>query len=130
VYCKINLKYTQQKFQESKFNDLMFFIKSLKFPTDNFNVSQYISFTNSNARSGDHLKLVHPRSTSALHHHFYFNCIARLWNYLPVLNLTLPAHITKKKIKSYLWEHFTCHFQVSFRPDMLFSLIVSMLPVL
>jgi len=93
-----------------EFNDIMFFIKSLKFPTDNFNISQYTSFTNSNTRSGDHLKLIHPRSTSALHHHFYFNRIARLWNYLPVINLTLPAHITKKKIKSYLWEHFTCHF--------------------
>ena len=52
-------------------NDMMFLIKSLKYPTANFNIRQYISFTSSNTRSGDHLKLVHSRTTSALHHHFY-----------------------------------------------------------
>jgi len=51
-------------------NDMMFLIKSLKYPTANFNIRQHISFTSSNTRSGDHLKLVHSRTTSALHHHF------------------------------------------------------------
>ena len=78
-------------------DDLMFFIKSLQFPTANFNISQHISFTCSNTRSRDYQKLLHPRTTFALHHHFYFNRIARLWNYLPV---TLPAHIIKQKLKS------------------------------
>jgi len=95
-------------------NDLMFFIKSLKFPTVNFNINQYISFASSNTRSSDHLKLVHPRTISALHHHFYFNCIARLWNYLPVINL---SYIIKQKIKSYLLEHFNSHFH----PDQICS---------
>ena len=91
-------------------NDVMFLINSLKLLTVNFDINQFISFISNNNRSGDHLKLVHPRTTSSLHHHFYFNRIARLWNYLPVINLTLPAHIIKQKIKSYLWEHFTSHF--------------------
>jgi len=43
-----------------EFNDLMFFKIFFKFPIGNFNIRQYISFTNSNTRSGDHLKLVHP----------------------------------------------------------------------
>ena len=73
----------------------MFLIKSLKL---NFNIGQYISFISSNTRSGDHQKFVHPRTTSVLHHHFYFNCIARLQNFLPVINLTLPAHIVKHRI--------------------------------
>jgi len=91
-------------------NDLMFLIKSVKLPTANFNISQYISFISSNTRSGDHQKLVHPRTTSVLDHHFYFNHIARLWNYLPVISLIPLVHIIKQRIKSYLWEHFTSHF--------------------
>ena len=91
-------------------DDVMFLINSLKLPTANFIINQFISFISSNTRFWDHLKLVHPRTTSSLHRHFYFNHIARLWNYLPVINVTLPAHIIKQKIKSYLWEHFTSHF--------------------
>jgi len=58
-------------------------------------------------RCSDYVKLVHPRTTSALYHHFY---LSRLWNCLPVINLTLPAYIIKQKIKSYLSEHFNSYF--------------------
>ena len=54
------------------------------------------------------LKLVHTRTTSILHHHLYR--IARLWNYLLVISLTLPAHIIKQRKKSYHWEQFTSQF--------------------
>jgi len=33
------------------------------------------------------------RTSSANNHHFYFNQIVRLWNQLPVIDLSLPPHI-------------------------------------
>ena len=52
------------------------------------------------ARSGNRIRLVHPRTTSALHQHFYFNHIARPWNYLPCsdkLNTASPHYQTENK---------------------------------
>ena len=86
---------------------------SLKYPTAHFNIRQYISFTSSNTRSWDHLKL--EQHLHALHHHFYFNPIARLWNYLPAINLTLPAHIIRQKIKLHLWEQFNANSSIQIR---------------
>ena len=59
-------------------NDLMFMIKSLNTPTDNFDIRNFISFNTNSTRSGSHLKLCHPRTVSTTHHHFYFNQIVRL----------------------------------------------------
>ena len=77
-------------------NDLMFLIKSLNTPTDNFDIRNFISFNTNNTRSGSHLKLCHPRTVSTTHHHFYFNQIVRLWNHLPVINLSLPPYVINK----------------------------------
>ena len=45
--------------------DIMFFIKSLKSPTDNFNIYDHISFARGSTRSGLHQKLTHPRSQNS-----------------------------------------------------------------
>jgi len=98
----------------------------------NFSIFQWILFTSSSTISQDYLKLVHPRTTCTLNHHFYFNCIARLWKHLPMINPTLPATYSTcnpAKIKSHSWEHFISHCY----PDLTCSfhlLIVSMLPLL
>ena len=70
-------------------NDLMFLVKSLKTPTDNFDIKNFITFNTNSTRSGSHLKLCHPRTVSVAHHHFYFIRIVRLWNmnHLPVINI-------------------------------------------
>ena len=81
-------------------NDLMFLIKSLNTPTDNSDIRNYISFNTNSTGSGSHLKLHHPRTVSVTHHHFYFNRIVRLWNHLPVINLSLPPYIIKQKLIS------------------------------
>ena len=91
-------------------NDLMFLIKSLKSPTDNFNIRNHIAFVSNSTRSGVHQKLVHPKSSSAVHHHFYFNRIVRLYNYLPVINLSLPTNVIKQQIINYFWTKFTTNF--------------------
>ena len=41
---------------------------------------------------------------------FYFNQIVRLWNHLPVINLSLPPHVIKQKLTKHLWDHFTVNF--------------------
>jgi len=90
-------------------NDLMFLIKSLKSPSDNFQIRDHITFTSNSTRSGTHHKLVHPRSTSATHH-FHFNRITRLYNYLPVIDTSLPINTIKRKLIQYLWTHFLNNF--------------------
>ena len=73
--------------------ELMFLIKSLNTPTENFDIKDFISFNNSSTRSGSNLKLCHPRAL-----HFYFNQIARLWNHMPVIRryiITFTCHQAK-----------------------------------
>ena len=49
-------------------NNLMFLVKSLKSPTDNFDIKNH-----------------------------------RFYNYLPVINLSLPINVIKQQITNYLW---------------------------
>jgi len=86
-----------------------FLIKSLNMPTSNFDIRKYIFFNTNTTRSGSHLKLCHPR-TSAINHHFYFNRIVKLWNQLPVIDLSLPPYIIKQQLTKHLWDHFTVNF--------------------
>ena len=88
-------------------NGLMFFIKSLKSPTDNFNINHHITFASSTMRSGTHQKFNAPKQLNAI---FYFNRIARLYNCLPVLDLSLSTNTIKHHITSYFWTHFTDKF--------------------
>ena len=73
----------------------MFFVKSLKAPSDHFNIYQYVHFANNSTRSASSSKLVHARQTSSIHHHFYFSKILRLWNHMPIIDLSLST----KRIK-------------------------------
>jgi len=81
-------------------NDIIFLIKSLNVPTGNFDIRKHIVFNNNATRSGSHLKLCHPRTSSAINHHFYFNQIVRIWNQLPVIDLLSP-YIIKQLTKIY-----------------------------
>ena len=59
-------------------NDIMFFIKSLKRPTDSFKITNYVSFSSFTTRSSINCKLVHKRSRLNTNRHFYFNRLPRL----------------------------------------------------
>ena len=83
--------------------DVPFLIKSLKSPTDNFNIYNYITFARGNTRSGINQKLNHPRTSSVTQHHFYFNRIARLYNYLPVIDLSLSTNTIKYRLTNYTY---------------------------
>ena len=91
-------------------NDLMFLIKSLKSPTDNFDIKNHITFANISTRSGTYQKFVHSNTSNAPQHYFYFNWIARLHNYLPVINLSLPISVIKQQKTNYLWTQFSADF--------------------
>ena len=87
-------------------NDIMFLIESLKFPTDNFDIRDHVTFIRNSTRSGTHHKLAHPRVTSATQGHFYFNRIVRLYNHLPVIDISLPINTIKRRLISYFWAYF------------------------
>ena len=89
-------------------SDIMFFIKSIKRPTASFNIFHFISFSNSARSRG--LKLLHNRSDTNKQRHFYFVRICRLWNALPLIDITQSISIIRNKIKSYLWDHFIQFF--------------------
>ena len=94
-------------------NDLMFFIKSLKFPTDHFNINNFISFSTSNTRSATHNKLNHTKSATNSHRHFYFNRLPRLWNSIPPIDLNSSIDSIKFALMKFLWDHFDSHFDAA-----------------
>ena len=87
--------------------DLMFLIKS---PTDNFNISNYITFASGTTRSRTHHKLVYFRTSTTIQRHFYFIRIVRLYNHLPVIDLSLSINTIKNRLIIYFWTHFTHNF--------------------
>ena len=87
--------------------DLMFLIKSLKSPTDNFSINNHITFASVTTRSRTHQKL---RTSTTIQCHFYFNRIVRLYNHLPVIDLSLSINTIKNRIFNYFWIHFTHNF--------------------
>jgi len=91
-------------------NDLMFLVKSLKIPTDSFNIYHHVHFASNATRSGTSSKLVHTKPSSLAHQHFFFNRIVRLWNHLPTIDLSLPTNLIKKQLKSFLWNQFINKF--------------------
>ena len=95
-------------------NDLMFLIKTLKFPLAHLDISKYIQFANhSSYKSNLHtqLELCHHRATSSSYHYLYFNRIICLWNSMPVIDLTLSLDIIKTQLTNYcLWSKFNDNF--------------------
>ena len=85
-------------------------VKSLKFPNDNFDITNHITFASNSTRSASFRKLVHSKTSNTTQHHFYFNRISRLYNYLPVINLSLSTNIIKRQISDYLWTQFSINF--------------------
>ena len=77
--------------------DIMFLVKSLKFPSDSFYINNYVSFpTNTTKSSG--IKLIHNISSINKQKHYYFVRICHLWNSLPIINLDLRTYIYYQEI--------------------------------
>ena len=92
--------------------DLLFLIKCLLSPPDNFNILQYISFSSHGTRSTTAGKLkVNYRRTSTTRH-FYFNRVVKLWNAVPpsCLDLTFTYNTIRRRLLLHFWDHFLSHF--------------------
>ena len=85
--------------------DILFFVKSLKEPSHHFNIEDYIQFNVSNTRSSSYLKLRHSISQNNLQGHFFFNRLPRLWNSLPLLDISLSIPSIRTKLREHFWNH-------------------------
>ena len=82
-----------------EFLDVMFLIKCIKDPPDNFNIFEFVQFVSSSTRSGSNNKLVINLTRSSKVRHFYFNRIARLWNRLPHTGIGIDLSLSFLAIK-------------------------------
>ena len=87
----------------------MLVIISVKYPSDKFNILDYIEFNTSPTRSAKQ-KLRHKQANTNLIMNSYFYCLPTLWNSLPVIDLSCSLAVIKHKLKAYFWDHFVVNF--------------------
>ena len=95
-------------------HDLMiitFFITSVKMPTSNFNILQYVSFSSSVTHSCG-VWLRHQLSCYNSSRHFYFSGLPRLWNKLSkyVDLLDCSVSLAKPRLCCFMWSYFEKFF--------------------
>ena len=89
--------------------DILFFIKSIKHPTDKFDILDYVNFTTGTTRSaGTKLYPKTARTYPIMNSYFYR--LPRLWNSLPIIDLSQSLEIIKLQLKKFLWNHFLLNF--------------------
>lgn len=91
-------------------NDVLFYIKEYKTPSDRFSVNDYVTLSSTNTRSSGHTKMNHKQSPTSRNHHFLFNRLPRLWNSLPSIDLSQSFPTIKHNLKSFFYNHFILHF--------------------
>ena len=69
--------------------DILFAVKSIKTPTNQFSITNYIEFSSSNTRSGASNKLIHLRHLNNTSRHSYFHRLPSLWNAMPIIDRNL-----------------------------------------
>jgi len=84
--------------------DILFFIKSIKNPSDKFDISNYINFVTSSTRSAGTKLYPKTSHTNAIINSYYYR-LPRLWNSLPIIDLSLSDELIKSKLKTF-WNHF------------------------
>ena len=84
------------------------YIKSLKHPSDSFNILDFVSFCSVSSRSAINQRLMFPsaRITSPVQIHFYFSRLPRLWNFLLHFDLNKSIQSIKSDIKAFFWKRF------------------------
>ena len=113
--------------------DVMFFIRSLKGPTNAFNIDDHVTFHTGSTCSSTHLLLKHVLSRTNSARHFYSKRIPsthlllkhvlsrtnsasskripRLGNSLPTIDLDQSTGSIKLRVQQFLWDHFICSFK-------------------
>jgi len=80
-------------------NDIMYFVKNLRDPSQSFNVMDFVEFCSGSTRSSTFLKLKQRLSKLNSVKHFYFNRLPRLWKSLRSMDPNDPLSATKQKFK-------------------------------
>ncbi len=91
-------------------NDILFFISCIKDPSYKFPLMNYFSFSTSSTCSNSFYKLNHISFVSTLHHNSYVNRLPRLWNALPIIDISKSLTKIKSDLKNHFWNHFITHF--------------------
>ena len=90
--------------------DVILLVQSLQHPDDSFNIYNYITFSSHTTRSSSSSKISLKHCSTNRSRHFYFNRVARLWNALPPIDLSLSLPTIKLHLNKFLWSHFLEHF--------------------
>ena len=69
--------------------DILFAIKSIKTPTIQFNITNYINFNSPSTRISANTKLIRPPHSNNDSQHSYFHPLPPLWNAMPVFDLNM-----------------------------------------
>ena len=95
--------------------NVLLFRHLVKFPPDNYNLSDFVHFSDSSTCSATAGKLI-PSSLKIPRldrtKHFYYNRIIMIWNSLPPFDLHLSYVTLKTKFKNFIWDYFLnnyCH---------------------
>ena len=100
-------------------NEIFFILKSLKYPSPSFSITDYISFADGNTRSSMRSKMIHVRNNNNTSRHFFFNRIPRLWNALPPMDL-LSITTNKRKVYNFYGHIFYLTFNMITRAHFIF----------
>ena len=95
---------------EFEMADILFFVKSLKHPSEYFNIQDFVQFCDQSTCSSTYFKLKHPISRNSAESNLFFNHIPRLWNSLPSLDLSLPLSSIKLKLRHIFLTNFISNF--------------------
>ena len=90
--------------------DLLFVIKCLIKPTETFDVKK---FSTSITRSGTQQKLVFNHVRTNTVRHFFFHRVVKLWNSIPLVDLSLSFETLKATLYNHFWSHFITNFDSS-----------------
>ncbi|XP_064381995.1 uncharacterized protein LOC135330937 isoform X2 [Halichondria panicea] len=94
--------------------DVIFAVRCLQKPVDNFDITEFISFSTSNTRLSSNHKLVHKgHHRSNTTRHFYFKRLVRLWNALPFIDLSHSMSTIKNQLYKHFWDSFLERFDQS-----------------
>ncbi len=93
--------------------DLLFVLKCLKDPPDNFDIFNYISYYSGPTRSSTSHKLELKFYRFSSTRHQYFNRVLMLWNAFSPIDLSPSFTTIKKTLQQKFWNTFTKRFNPS-----------------
>jgi len=81
--------------------DILFFVTSIKHPTEWFDILEYITFSSASTWSSSKFKLVHTLSRIDRDRRFYFNRLPCLWNSLLSIDLNKSCYHTLYRLATH-----------------------------